>query len=271
MQRRSVDWQRRQAAPLLERPVAELNGGERNRLRWLAVSLHELGQIQRSQEQSACVRGYQESLELAEKIGDSALAAICALNLGHAYSGVGGIGGVPALRDLAQAEHWYRRSLELCPKDDHSGQAKCYGQLGAVVWERVREAMAAEQPSEAEAQVETALEHYHQALALLPADAVNDLAVTHNQLGMIYRTIGQLEPALRHYRSASALMRRAETTTARAQRRPRPAPGPAPPRALAYARAALRGFQHYGEREQDIDQTQAFIDHIEQAGTGVQR
>ena len=37
--------------------------------------------------------------------------------------------------------------------------------------------------------------------------------------------------------------------------------------AVAYARAALRGFQHYGERAQQyIDRTQAFIARIEQAG-----
>jgi tetratricopeptide (TPR) repeat protein len=264
LQRRRVEWNRRQAVPLLERPVAGLSGEERNRLRSLAASLHELGQIQSSLEQPACVRSYQESLELLEKIGESAAAATCAFNLGHVYK------DLAALRDLAQAEHWYRRSLELRPKEDQQGRGGCEAQLGAVAWELFKEAMAAKQPSEAEAQVKAALQHYHQALALLPADAVNDLAAVHNQLGMIYKNIGQLEPALHHYQEAirvyedsgdhyhAALVRyNVALALLQAQRLPD---------ALAYARAALRGYQHYGERaQQEIGKTQALIDHIEQA------
>jgi tetratricopeptide (TPR) repeat protein len=130
--------------------------------------------------------------------------------------------------------------------------------------------MATKQPSEAKAQVKAALQHYHQALALLPADAANDLAVTHNQLGMIYQNIGQLEPALRHYQECIRIRDEGGDHYGTAQTRYNVAlallQAQRLPDALAYARAALRGYQHYGERAQhDIDRTQALIDHIEQA------
>ena len=48
----------------------------------------------------------------------------------------------------------------------------------------------------------TALNYYQQALALLPALAVNDLAVTHNQLGNIYGEVGDTDHASPHYREA---------------------------------------------------------------------
>ena len=43
------------------------------------------------------------------------------------------------------------------------------------------------------------MEYYQQALALLPPDNLDDLAVTHNQLGNIYNDAGDLERALEHY------------------------------------------------------------------------
>jgi tetratricopeptide (TPR) repeat protein len=209
-------------------------------------------------------------LELAEKIDESDKAAICALNLGQVYT------DLATLRDLAQAEQWYRRSLELRPKENKRGQAISLGQLGAVAWERFEEARAAKQSSESEAQAEAALQHYHQALTLLPADAVNDLAVVHNQLGMIYGTIGQLEPALHHNQEYIRLNEEGGNHYGAARTRYNVAidllQAQRLPDALSYARAALRGFQRYGERAQrDIDKTQALIDRIEQAGSGVQR
>jgi hypothetical protein len=42
-----------------------------------------------------------------------------------------------ALRDLGQAERWYRRSLELCDERDHLGRGRCVGQLGSVDWGRL--------------------------------------------------------------------------------------------------------------------------------------
>ena len=102
-----IDWSRRSAAPALARPVVELKSGERNAIRTLAVSLNALGQIRRELGRTECVSVFEEALELSERIGDRALAAICAFNLGHTLK------NLPVLRDLDQAERWYRRSLEL--------------------------------------------------------------------------------------------------------------------------------------------------------------
>ena len=61
------------------------------------------------------------------------------------------------------------------------GRARCHDQLGSVAFARFQEARAAGRPeSELLAALNAALAAYQQALALLPANAVNDLAVTHN-------------------------------------------------------------------------------------------
>ncbi len=262
LQQRRVEWDRGRAARLLGRPAEELDDSERNRVRTLAASLHGLGQILREQEDPECVPAYEEARELAERIGDTAAAAACAFNLGHVFK------DLFALRDLARADHWYRRSLELRPEGDRLLEAKCHNQLGSVAWERAREAQAAGATQEVGTQVRAALDHYHQALDLLPADAVNDLFVTHGQLGSIYKNIGGIDAAMPHYQEAIRLSgnsgdhyRAAETrhnvalALLQAGRRAD---------ALDYARAALRGYQRYGERAQrDIEQAQAMIDHLQ--------
>ena len=86
--------------------------------------MSELGQIQREQGQAGCVEAYQEAVDLSQRIGDRPGEAIVAFNLGHAYT------DIPALRDLAQAERWYRRSLELRDERDRLGRGKCLSQLG---------------------------------------------------------------------------------------------------------------------------------------------
>ena len=83
-------------------------GLKRNYIETLAISLH----------------AFKESLSLAEKIGERVGAAACAFNLGNAYS------SMDAVRDLDQAEHWYRRSLELCPENDRLGRGRSTGALG---------------------------------------------------------------------------------------------------------------------------------------------
>ncbi|WP_295440815.1 tetratricopeptide repeat protein [uncultured Thiodictyon sp.] len=270
LQRRAVDWHRERAEPLLARPAAGLDGDDRNRLRTMAASLHELGEIRRGQEHPDCVAAYEEALALLERIGETAQAAICAFNLGHVHTGVRGPGGIPALRDLPKAEHWYRRSLALRPEGDRQGRARSLAQLGAVAWEQAYEAKAAGDAQQVSTRVREALGHYHQALDLLPADAVNSLSVAHNQLGMIYKNIGQLDQALPHYQQAIRLFEGAGDHHHAAAARYNVAIALLQANrhtdALDYARAALQGFQRYGERAQrDIDDAQALIRHIQAA------
>ena len=117
--------------PLRDRLAAvlpSLSDTDRNIIRSLAASVHDLGQIQRERGEPACIASYEESLGLSEQIGVRALAATCALNLGHAYTYM----GIPGIRNLDQAEHWYRRSLELCDERDRLGRGKCQISLGNV-------------------------------------------------------------------------------------------------------------------------------------------
>ncbi|MCP4696070.1 MAG: hypothetical protein GY862_04370, partial [Gammaproteobacteria bacterium] len=264
LQKHHVDWNRQRAAAFLSDPLAD--GPGHNAVRTLAVSLEQLGHIQRESTQPACVEAYQEALDLYERIEAQAETAVCAFNLGHVYYGVSGH-GIPALRDLAQARHWYQHSLDLRGENDRQGQARCLAQLGAVAYERFEDARRAGQKKEAPAQLKAALDYYQQALQCLPATAVNDLAVAHGQLGNIYYEAGELEAALSYYREciryhegagnfhgaantqysiAFALLNADRRSDAR-----------------EYALAALKNFQRYGTgATQDVEKTQQLLAYI---------
>jgi tetratricopeptide (TPR) repeat protein len=140
-----------------------------------------------------------------------------------------------------------------------------------VAFARFEEARAAGRPeSELLAALNAALAAYHQALALLPANAVNDLTVTHSQLGMIYGTAGDFDRALLHSREcirlaegsgnlyqaggtrfnvAVDLLQSGRLTDAR-----------------EYARAALRNFEPYGPgAAAETQRAQQLLARIEQA------
>jgi len=289
LQRARVEWNRQRAAPLLvplpasgegESPAA-LDDAQRNTVRSLAVSVEQMGSILREQGKPECVSNYEEAVALYQRIGDHAAEAISTFNLGHAYK------NLPALRDLDAAERWYRRSLELHDEGDRLGQAKCFSQLGLVARERFKEARErksekasgreGERASEREGEeqellghLNTALKYHHQALGLLPPDAVNDLAVAHNQLGNIYKDAGDVAQAVSHYNEsvryeeAQGNFHGAGTTRRNLAimlaQRGRFA------EALAYARAALRDYQHYqGRAAADEEKTRRLIGEIEEA------
>lgn len=264
LQQAQVAWFHRRAAPLLAQPTGELDAAGRNAIRTLAVSLGMLGHILREQGRDECVAMYEEAIPLYQRINDRAGEAVDSFNLGHAYK------NLPTLRDLNRAEDWYRRSLALRGARDRLGQSKCYNQLGSVALERFREAREAGQP------VEVLLKHltaaagyYQQALELTPPDAVDDLAVTHNQLGIIYGEAGQIDRALHHWgesiryeeiqghRYGAGQTRIAVAVAlARAGRLQD---------ALLYARRALEDFRPYGAGAADAMQmTQRLIAQIEE-------
>ena len=245
--------------------AAGLDGDARNTVRSLSVSLHELGEIQRELQQPECVAAYEESLTVAEAIDDRAAAAICAFNLGTTLK------DVPAIRDLAKAEQWYRRSLELRHEQDRQGRGKCLAQIGAVAIERFRESRDAGEPqAELMRQINEAVQSYQQMIELFPDNAVNELAVAHNQLGMIYRNVGDLDRALSHYRESIRLKEAAGNTYAAATTRYNVALALLQSNRLSdareYARAALRDFQSYDDRAAEmIARTGQLLAHIEQA------
>jgi hypothetical protein len=58
MQRLSVEWARKRASAALAIPAESVDDKQRDAIRALAASIHELGEIQREVGQPACVESY---------------------------------------------------------------------------------------------------------------------------------------------------------------------------------------------------------------------
>jgi len=248
LQRASVEWQRRQ-----------VRRKDRNSVRTLAVSLHELGEIRREMRRPECVDAYQESFDLALGIGDRSVAATAAFNLGNAHK------DLPALRNLDEAERWYSRGLELVPDGDRMFRAAGLGQLGLVAHERFREAREAKKPDpELVQHLNDALLRYHGELEMMPPDAVGQLAVTHNQLGGVYHDAGHIDRALHHSNESIRLHEAQGNLLGAAQTRYNVAIILAQARRFAdarqYAEAARRDFQTFGSSA--ADEVQKTLDLI---------
>jgi tetratricopeptide (TPR) repeat protein len=245
-------------------PVQDtLTDSARNQIRSLAASTHELAQILREQGRADSVDHYRAAIDLARQAGDATVESTASYNLGLAYL------SIPELRDLDQAQHWYQRSLELLDPNDRLRRAHAVGQLGGIGLQRFydarRAAAAAEQLLE---HLNTAARHYHGALALLPPDAVADLAVTHNQLGNAYSHAGDITTALDHYQRAirgfEASGDRYDAGRTRYNIALMLANQDRPEDALLYAHAALTDFDSYGGRaQQDADDSKALITRLQ--------
>jgi len=140
-----------------------------------------------------------------------------------------------------------------------------------VAYERFEEARQASRPQEElTGYLNAAIASYQQDIALLSPDALDDLAVAHNQLGIIYRNAGQLERALEHYNQAIHYKEQAGDLYLAGQIRFNVAIALAnndrPREALLYARATLHNFEPYGQgAAEDIDNTKELIISIEQS------
>jgi tetratricopeptide (TPR) repeat protein len=260
-----VDWNRKRAEPVLVKPPDEIDDVQRNVIRSLAASLYDLGQIQRELGQAECVAVYEESLVLAEKIGDRAVAATCAYSLGHAFKGF----SIPGLQDLARAEHWYRRSLALRDEQNRLGRARCLTELGSVAYERLKDATAAEEPeSVLMSHFRDAEKFYGEALTLSPQNAVHHLAVTHHQFGNLYADVGNFEGALTHWQNSLRCEETSGNLYGAAMTRVSIASGLLMTGRLEdakeYALAALRNYETFGDlATSEIQRTQELLEQIE--------
>jgi tetratricopeptide (TPR) repeat protein len=266
LQRTAVHWAREQAAAALALPTEVLNWAQRNRIRSLAVSLQSLGNIRRERGQDDCVISYAEAAEMAERVEDRSVGAAIAFNLGHAYM------NLPAVRDIAEAERWYRRSLGIYEEEEqHHHRAQCLNQLGSIAFEHFREASAATRPRNGLVEhLNAALSSYHEALDLFPRDAVGDLAVTHHAIGVIYGLTGDIDRALPHYQYAIRYREKQGNLYGAAQARFSVAADFANAGRLAdaraYAHAALRNFETYGDRATDmLQRTHQLLSAIDQS------
>ena len=131
-------------------------------------------------------------------------------------------------------------------------------QLGNVAYERFNDAKK-EGKAEEELlkHLNAAVDYYQQALALLPPDAVDDLAVTHAVLGNIYGEVKDWDKCLyycnesiKYYETegnefwAGNIRKNVAVWLAQNGRFTD---------ALLYARAALRNFESYGGRAKDME------------------
>jgi tetratricopeptide (TPR) repeat protein len=265
LQRARVERDRQRAAASLALPANALDDAGRNAIRTLAVSLGQLSDIQREQGRPDCAATSQEAIALYQSIDDRAAEASRAFNLGHAYK------NLPGLRDLDEAERWYKRGLELTDERDRLQRGKGFGTLAGVAYERFLDAREAGQPEAALLRhLNAAAGYYYQALDLLPPNAVDDLAVTHNQLGNVYDDAGDLERALRHWRESIRYRELAGDIYWAGAARLNIAGALANAGRLAdardYAQAALRDFEPYGAgAAADVEKTQRLIADIQAA------
>ena len=262
LQRLDVDQNRVLSVLAVAEPTQQLNDAHRNRNRNLAVSLEGFGNIQRAQGLPDCVIAYQEAIQICRQIGDKSEEASVSGNLAQAYM------DVPSLRDLTQAEYWYRHSLGLCNEGDELGRARYLGELGYVAIQRFLQARAAKQADEEPKHLHAAAQFYGQALVLKPADAISDLATIHNQLGIIYIYLGDLDGALSHYRKSIRYKEMAGNLYGAGITRFNIGLDLANAGRLAdareYAHAALRNFEAFRNRAaEEIQQTQSLIERIE--------
>jgi len=256
-----VELHRQQAAPALALPAdAPLDPDQRNRIRTLAMSTGTLGQILMEQGRPDCAAATKETIRHTQRIQDTAAEAIAHYNLGHAYM------QIPAIRDLDAAEAAYQRSLALREPSIRYGDLF---QIGMVHHERFRESRKRGEPAETVlGHAQAAEQRYLQALALCPATALTDLSPIHNQLGNLYREVGQTEPAREHYEKDVQICEQTGNRYDAGQVRrnmgimyldaaEREATPPRQrellERARAYGEAALRDYQHYQGRAADME------------------
>jgi tetratricopeptide (TPR) repeat protein len=122
-----------------------------------------------------------------------------------------------------------------------------------VAYERFKEARQQKRPeAELRQHLNTALKYYTDALNLFPPNAVNELAVTHKQLGDIWSDAGQIERALQHYTEGIRYAEAAQNFQGRFHE------------ARLYAEAALRGFARYGAgAAEEVERTKGLLAEIE--------
>jgi len=259
-----VERFRQWAGAALASPAETLDHDQSDRVRLLAVGVHLLGRILLDQRDIGCVQHYQEAIDLFRRIGARREEACVAFSLGNAYL------SVPALRDLDQAQSWYVTSMAAQDPGDRHSRAQCVGQLGHVALKRFEDAHAGGAPSaELAGHLNAAVAAYHQALDLLPDDAVVDLAVFHHQLGIIYGKVGVLDTALEHYQRAIRYEELRENRYGAGMTKVDVAVDLASAGRLAdallYATAALRDFEQVGAAAAaTIDMARELIAMIEQ-------
>ena len=263
LQKIRLGWSRSQAEPLLKMERDALTEVQRNIIRGYSVSLQNLGQIQMELGDPECKDSHLKAFEVFQSLEMILEAAICAFNLGSVYL------NLHQLFDLDKAEYYYRQSLKLGQNADDAWKAGSEMQLGRVAQERFIDARKHKRPKvELLKHLNKSLNQYHKALAMLPENAVTDLAVTLNQIGRVYQEVGQIAKAMHHYNESIRYMVSSGDSFGAGQIRRNIAFMMAQhgrfEEALLYANASLKSFEPYGDgAKQDIAKTRELIAQIE--------
>ncbi|HXQ34078.1 MAG TPA: hypothetical protein VN843_08705, partial [Anaerolineales bacterium] len=234
-----------------------LDWSQRKRLTNLAGALCQLGDFRAEVGNASCVVDYQKAIAIFKRAGENSGEAMAEWNLGNAYK------DLSQIRDLEAAESAYKRSLDLLDPNDAWGRSKCIRQIGLLYFERLVQALERkESPEILENYAQIAEENYITALSICPAEASGELSEIHKKLGNLYLTTHLLKPARKHYELAAQLEDdigdRFRAAGARFQlaltycREAVEAQGQSQERgnlvrARAYAEAALRDYEYYGE------------------------
>jgi tetratricopeptide (TPR) repeat protein len=134
---------------------------------------------------------YGEAADLYHGIGDLRGVAVVAYDLGSFYS---------RIRNLGEANVWYKQSLNMTDLNDHHDRAKCVAQLGHVAYMYFEDAVRTRRhPDETWRFLAQAQEHYLEALRMFPRDAISDLAAVHLALGRVYGYTGNIALARKHF------------------------------------------------------------------------
>jgi tetratricopeptide (TPR) repeat protein len=263
LQRAAIARYRNLAAAALATPDGQLTSEQRLELRNLAVTLETVGHILRFQNDSDCLAYYQEAVGLFQRAGARSEEANMALTLGNTYI------EIQELRDLDQAERWYRRSFELRTDRDRLGQARSLGALGSVPYQRFQDALGSgESESVLLEYLNESLARFKHALDLMPSDDAQNVASIHNMLGNIYSHLDR-RLAVQHYqqyiRYGEAQGDISGTGTGRHNIALLFAREGRIEDALQYARAALHDYQRLGPgAAQHVTRTQKLIGNLEE-------
>ena len=194
LQKRDVERQREKVGPVLAVDPKKIDENAKLAIRNYVVSIGNLADIQYKTGDVWCVQRYEEAIEKSDTYGFWPMAAGYSMNLGNAYI------FIAEIRDLHKAEHFFKRGLDLTSESDVLGRSRCLANLGNVALERYLETQRAGKP-ECE-HLGGACKYFQQALNILPPNAVQELALSHNRLGYVYGYSRMFDKALRHHQES---------------------------------------------------------------------
>jgi tetratricopeptide (TPR) repeat protein len=261
---RLIQHCREKAAPALADPSAPVDEPLRAALDTLGTVLQSFGVLQWSQGKPECVQSLEEALAIAERIDDLEGSSACVFHLGHAYL------DFPSIRDLAKAEYWYRRKLDIeTRRGDPMGRAFALHELGQISYFRFRSVL--DRPGgqeEAHRLINQAVEFANAALETAPPEARVVQNHVHHLLGNIYDDAGRFDLALPHYVKSAQLCELSGDRLGAAKLRREIARGyyklGRVEDAHEYALAALRDVQGFGgAAAADLAQSEGLLREIE--------